>query len=423
MAESLSVRGRSQELSKPSTIGTSTFGNGTGGRTEIVAENVIVSEGATIAASTFGGGNAGQLSIAAESIRVEGENSSISAQAQILDEAVRAAFFLPDVPTGNTGTLDLRANRVRVSDDGHISVQHDGIGNAGQSNAMAGSLQLQRGGQISAATASGLGGNLRVNVRDGIYLDDGSAITVNATGEGNGGNIAIEATTLVLNGGSAIDANAIEGNGGNVRVAAKGVFVSSDSGITASSNLGIDGSIDVVGFETEADVGLPSLYLDPVDAAALVSDPCDALRSGSEFVVSGRGGLPNDPFSPIEGRQPWRDLRSRHLARRDALPETPGGNRTFPRTDVSQRGERLDDSPGRIGGTVSDRGFRCLVSAAESLLAAFAALTPDEGQVVGTGLEGFDTMGLTLGRMGEGANRRNRFDFDADGISVELFAD
>ncbi len=323
---SLSVAGRSENPSKPSTIGTSTFGNGTGGRTDIVAGEIWVSDGATIAASTFGRGNAGRLSIEASSISVSGEDSSISAQAQILGETARTAFFLPEVPTGNTGTLNLRADTVTISDNGRISVQHDGVGNAGQLNARASLLQLERGGQISAETASGLGGDLQLDC-DGIHLNENSSVTATAGRMGNGGNISLEATTLILERGSTLAANAFDGDGGNVRVIADGVFVSPDSAITASSNLGIDGSIEIVGFNMEANVGLPSLHVEPVDVASLVNDPCYALRSGSEFIISGRGGMPNDPFVPIEGRRLWRDLRSIEV---NELPEERHDNPTIP---------------------------------------------------------------------------------------------
>jgi filamentous hemagglutinin family protein len=97
-----------------STLGSLTFGTGNAGKLTINTRRVEVREGGRIDVATFADGDAGRIDInASESVEVSGrlpgslEPSLIVSSAEILDEETRAFYFLPDIPTGNSGSVTI----------------------------------------------------------------------------------------------------------------------------------------------------------------------------------------------------------------------------------------------------------------------------------------------------------------------------
>jgi large exoprotein involved in heme utilization and adhesion len=107
---------------------------------------------------------------------------------------------------------------------------------------------------------------------------------------------------------SRINANAFKGAGGNIRITTRGLFRSPDSSITASSTLGVNGVVEInrLGVDPAQSLAkLPENFSDPSDR---INTDC-AANTGSSFVVTGRGGLPEDPTQSLRGQIIWRDLR------------------------------------------------------------------------------------------------------------------
>src|SRR5829696_2139677 len=102
---------------------------------------------------------------------------------------------------------------------------------------------MQDGGLISTEATTANGGNIRLSVRDLMYLVD-SQITTSVKGAlGNGGNILIDPHLLVLQ-RSSIIAQAVRGHGGDITIIADQFLRSADSLVSASSELGISGTVD-----------------------------------------------------------------------------------------------------------------------------------------------------------------------------------
>ena len=314
-SESIEVIGANQFNFLPSSLITATAGTGNAGNATVNTQRLLVRDGGSVNSVTAAAGNAGQMTINAESIIVSGTESisgvpaEVSANALLVNQAIQEAFFLVPAPTGDTGELTINADRLTVRDGGRIGVQHDGTGNAGRLQLNASQVFLESGGSISATTSSGFGGNVTLNVRDSLQLRSGSPITVEVMGGmGNGGNLSIEADTIVALENSDIVANAVGGNGGNIQILARGLFISADSDITASSQRGIDGTIEIQTPDVEPSVGLVELNQEAIDLSALISRGCEDYR-GSSFAIAGRGGLPEDPAQPLESQEAWQDLR------------------------------------------------------------------------------------------------------------------
>jgi large exoprotein involved in heme utilization and adhesion len=167
-------------------------------------------------------------------------------------------------------------------------------------------------GTITATSISGQGGDIELKVKDDLVLRDRSQISTRAgtatTGGGNGGNITIDTGVLAVLENSSINANAFQGTGGNIRITTRGNFVSSDSKITASSTLGVDGVVEINKLGADPSQGLVELPEEVVDVTGLVAIGC-AADAGSSFIITGRGGLPEDATQVLRGRTVWQDLR------------------------------------------------------------------------------------------------------------------
>ena len=330
----LVVTGANPFIATPSNIGTLTFGDGNAGNTVINTRRAILENGGLISSFTSAGGDAGKVTInATESILVTGREpvfglvAEITANAFILDEEVQQVFIDTPITTGDTGQLTINTNRLTVSNGGRVNVQHEGTGNAGTLQINAAQVFLESGGSITAASASGRGGNISLNVPTSLQLRGGSRITAEAGGSGDGGNLSINAETIALLGNSNIDANALEGNGGNIRITTNGLFLSPDSAITASSQLGVDGTVEIKQFGENPGEEIVDVSGDRLDASSLVTVSCEDYQN-SDFIITGRGGLSPNPTtrlsinSPlIEWASPQEELSTKYKSQREYIQD------------------------------------------------------------------------------------------------------
>ena len=336
VSELIVVSGVNPFIRTPSSVGTLTFGDGNAGNTVLNVRRAIVKDGGLISSFTSAGGDAGKITInATESILVAGSDAvsglvaEITADAFILNEEVRQIFIdTPPTTTGNTGELTINTNRLTVRNGARINVQHEGTGNAGTLEINAAEVFLGNGGSITAASASGRGGNITLNVPTSLQLRGGSGITAEAGGSGDGGNLTVNAETIALLRDSNIDANALEGNGGNISITTNGLFLSPGSAITASSQLGVDGTVKIEQFGANPGEAIVDLRGDRLDASGLVTVSCEDYQN-SEFIVTGRGGLSPNPTLPlaissplVEWASPEESSRSGSQPQGQYLPDT-----------------------------------------------------------------------------------------------------
>ena len=301
-------------------IGTASISLGDAGELVVNTPRLLLQEGGGLGTSSRGSGNAGTVRVNATEIFIDGINadgtpSALIANAIGAEEDFQQAFFTSPIATGDTGELTINASGITLTNGGQINVQHEGTGNAGKLQITSDRLTLDSGGTVNA-TASGFGGNVEINVGDSLQLRNGSQINVEARGDiGNGGNLTINADTIVALENSDIIANSLGGNGGNINITTQGIFgtefrpnLTPQSDITASSQLGVAGTVLLNTPDIDASGGLVDLPDNTIDASTQVLMSCGA-SSGSRFTVTGRGGLPADPTQPFRGSVIWRDLQ------------------------------------------------------------------------------------------------------------------
>ncbi|MGK7892860.1 MAG: hypothetical protein AB4372_04245, partial [Xenococcus sp. (in: cyanobacteria)] len=150
------------------------------------------------------------------------------------------------------------------------------------------------------------GARITLKISDLLRMENESEISARANGSANGGNIDIDTPLLLVfpptgPNGSNIIAKAFEGRGGNINITAQGIFGIEErkasegnrtNDIDASSEFGLAGVVEINQPDLDPNRGLVELPETVVDPNALVAqNPCKR-GSESEFVITGRGGLP-----------------------------------------------------------------------------------------------------------------------------------
>ena len=292
---------------------------GNAGKITITADRLQVFDGGQITSSNQGEGRAGNINIQVRDLEVQGSGSLLAIDR---DAVLNGSFgvFLPEnghftpstisaFSTGNgaAGSINIIANTLSVSDHAQISVSNTGNGNAGNLNINAEKILLDTQGSLQGEVAAGNQANINLNSQL-LLLRNNSNITTNAGNQANGGNISIAIVNLVALENSDISANAVQGQGGNIIVTAQGLFLSPDSEITASSEFGVDGVVTLNNPEADGSAALLQLPTDTTDGSQQIAEGCAWVKTNS-FIVTGRGGTPENPTNNLDNDQMWSDLR------------------------------------------------------------------------------------------------------------------
>jgi hypothetical protein len=207
------------------------------------------------------------------------------------------------ISSGRAGAILLNADRsILLNGNSFLSTSAPGS-SGGNITVNAGSEIRLVGSQITAE--AGLdGGNISL-VAPGLTYLLNSTITAQAdttaSGFGNGGNLTIDPSFLILNNSKLISKSS-RGNGGNINIQSDYFFQSTDSPppwktIDASAPFGLPGTVSVSAPAVDLSgslIGLPSNLL---GAETQLRPDCGVRLMGniSSFIVLGRGGLPIEP--------------------------------------------------------------------------------------------------------------------------------
>jgi len=302
---------------------------GAAGNLTVETQRLIAQDGAVVAAGTLGSGRGGTLEVrASESVELIGTSadgqfpSRLSARSTDTAEAA--------------GDLKISTGQLRVRDGAQVTVSGDGSGDAGNLEVEANSIFLDNNGQLIAKTASGNGGDIILNVRDLLLQRHNSKIATDASGgTGNGGNININSQFIVAvpNENSDITANAVRGRGGNINITTSGIYGQEFcpsptplSDITASSEFGVNGTVQINTPDVDPSRGLTNLPQQLVDVSGLVDSSCAvAVSEESNFVVTGRGGVPPSPNETLRSARVLVDLGSNEISTQHSAIPTPEG--------------------------------------------------------------------------------------------------
>ena len=290
---------------------------------EITTPQLVLTDGAQIRATTNSRGDAASVTIrAGDSITLDG-GSSISTSA------------LPNAG-GDARGIDLRTDRLSLSGGAEI------VASSQTSNSDAGAIEVDADlirldeSSINADTDGGEG-NITLSSQVFI-LENNSEIITEASGNRRGGNITINSGGIAALNNSDITANALEGQGGDISITAQSIFGTEfregvddtpESDITATgANRLQDGSVQV-NAEVDPTSGLVSLP-DTPKPPTIGKDFC-SQRRGSEFIFTGRGGIPPQPSDPASPTTVWQDWSLTEIPETPTTVATPEA--TMPKSD------------------------------------------------------------------------------------------
>ncbi|MGP1383819.1 MAG: two-partner secretion domain-containing protein [Thainema sp.] len=286
-------------------ISADTFGSGRAGSARLEIGQLLVESGGLVRAGSFNTGDGGTLTIeASELVQVTGTGF-------IGPDFVNSSIFTAAESSGNAGNLFLTAPQLLVTDGGRITVSAPNSV-AGNLTVNAEDIRLNQG-TLSAVTglSADAAGGANIFLRDIqlLLLENESLISASALEDANGGNIDIEAEFVIGltptgADGSDITANAVRGNGGAVTITTtllSGLAfrpeLTPENDITVTSQFGLAGTFIQNDLDVDPTEGLAELPANVVDPTGLIDRSCDlaAQERPSEFIVTGRGGLPPNP--------------------------------------------------------------------------------------------------------------------------------
>jgi filamentous hemagglutinin family protein len=311
---------------EPTIVFATTSGEGNGGEVTIDTDKLILQGGAQVGSGTFSSGQGGNVFVkAADAVELVGTVPRLANRNFFRDqsnEQFPSGLFTGSEASGAAGNLRVETENLTLRDGAAISVNNQGIGNAGNLEVAARNVLLNNQAVLSATTTSGQGGNIGLQIGDLLLLRRNSQISTTAgidQAGGDGGNIVIDSGLIVAipNEDSDITANAYQGRGGNINITTQGIFglefrdrLTSLSDITVSSEFGLAGVFEIDILDVDPRQGLTDLPADIIDVSSLIAqDFCRVIGKDSEFVVTGRGGLPSSPNQTLTANAPWDDLR------------------------------------------------------------------------------------------------------------------
>ncbi|WP_424097311.1 filamentous hemagglutinin N-terminal domain-containing protein [Moorena producens] len=203
----------------PSGLFTQAQGAGTAGDVSITTGQLLVSDGAQVSAGTSGEGDGGNLIVDAdEKVQLIGTSAS---------GRIPSALSTQTEGTAKAGDVSITTGQLIVSDGAVVSVSTRGEGDSGDVSITTGQLIVSDGARVSARTVGeGDGGTLSVNADEKVQLIGTSAsgripsgLFTQTQGTGTAGDVSITTGQLMVSDGAAVLAGTFgEGEGGDLTV-------------------------------------------------------------------------------------------------------------------------------------------------------------------------------------------------------------
>lgn len=281
---------------------------GNAGSINIRTDTFRVLDGAQVNAVTFGRGNGGSLDVVANDIQLIGR-SNAGFSSGLFTSATENS-------TGNAGNLTVNTDNLSILNGARIGVQSVGTGTAGNMTIDARLIRLDNNASLLANTRSAKvdpdseQATININSQN-LFISRNSKIFTKAQGQNViGGNINIDTNFLFAIENSDISTDSVDFRGGIVRINAFGIFGTQyrtapndrTSDITAAgASPQLSGIVELNIPEIEPSSDFDNLPSVPIATEIELACTPSADRHKSEFVISGRGGLPDYPHQLLGG--------------------------------------------------------------------------------------------------------------------------
>ncbi|MEQ9550439.1 MAG: hypothetical protein RIM23_12550 [Coleofasciculus sp. G3-WIS-01] len=200
------IQSESVLLREASLVSTATFRTGNAGNLTVETGQLLVQDGSQLITSTLGEGDGGEVNINATEIEFIGANPNNGNPSGLF-------AVVEDGATGNGGNVSISTQNLRIVDGAFLDVSTLGEGNSGNLTVTAkdkieviGSPEGNASGidaQVNSG-ATGNAGNVTLYTVE-LLVSQGGQISVSTFGEGNGGELTVNASQIELNGDNPID--------------------------------------------------------------------------------------------------------------------------------------------------------------------------------------------------------------------------
>ncbi|MDX2228028.1 MAG: filamentous hemagglutinin N-terminal domain-containing protein [Leptolyngbyaceae cyanobacterium bins.349] len=267
-----------------------TSGQGNGG--DIIIDNTEILEvlsGSQVTAETTDLGEAGNLRVnTSQLIRVEGRNSTLKFDTSSNN---------PDA--GDAGSLIITTPQLTVQNDGRVSARTSGAGNAGRILVVAPESVMVNGAGSGLFFDSSAVGDaqqfeaIKIETKQ-LIVQNGGQVTVNGFGEGDPGNLVIEANSIFLTNQGKLVAETKSGKGGSIEIQVRDLLLMRFNSLISASAEGRGDGGNVT-------INAPNGFV-----VAVLSENSDIVASA----IQGTGGRAVGTAFGIYGFRQFRELRT-----------------------------------------------------------------------------------------------------------------
>ncbi|MEH2279529.1 MAG: filamentous hemagglutinin N-terminal domain-containing protein [Nostoc sp.] len=169
-----------------------------GGDVTIATDSLFLTNGGAVNTANNGGvGNAGHVTINARDVHISGTSPTFNGNySEVFTSAQPESV-------GQGGDVTIITESLSVSDQGRIDTKAQGQGNAGNIQIQASNTVLFDSGDATSTLSQGAigrGGDIKITTRS-LSLLNGSQLAASTAGSGNAGNISVNADAVGLSGG------------------------------------------------------------------------------------------------------------------------------------------------------------------------------------------------------------------------------
>jgi filamentous hemagglutinin family protein len=274
-------------------------GVGNGGNINVKA-NILSINNSSFLTSAEGIGNAGNVSILADgnvsfaNTRIfsdvgrggVGQGGNISINGGTLSFTNKSSLFTSTQAQGGAGTITIASPGIVSLIEGSdliTSVDKTGVGKGGDININAGSLLINDGHILTSTTGQGNAGNTNIVAEDAISLTSRSLISniVSTGGVGRSGDINIKARSLLGDTSRISSSSFGQGDAGNIAFAIKDAI--------SFSNFAVFSDVSIGGVGNGGNVDVTADSLSFTKASQIIS----SVRAASATEPAGRGNAGN----------------------------------------------------------------------------------------------------------------------------------
>ena len=225
---------------------------GNGGNIYVTTGSLFLTNGSQLDTSVFrrGRGNAGNIIVnARDTVSLEGTSADGERASTLYSEVDRGGV-------GNGGNVIVTTGSLFATNGGRLQANTDGQGNAGNVSVTARDMVrfdgTSRDGRIVSGALSnvtgnavGTGGNVEITTGS-LFATNGAQLRANTDGQGNAGNVIVNARDMVRFDGASRDGRFVSaarsnvtgnavGQGGNVEITTGSLFVTNGAQLDAST--------------------------------------------------------------------------------------------------------------------------------------------------------------------------------------------